>query len=142
MIRILFALIASASLAAAAPIPKESKKTKTLDGVWELKSMEVFGKPGGTPSAQRWKFADGNIVIENTFNAGIQARPPIGFVTDDTAAPKSLDYNTAAPTPRPAVYEVKDDTLKLVMNFRGNERPKSLASDDSTAVYVFQRVKE
>ena len=44
--------------------------------------------------------------------------------------------------PRAAIYEVDGDTLKIMMNMRGAERPKDMKPDDSSVLYVFKRVKE
>ena len=138
------ALLLAASVASAAPVPKEIRKAGKLDGLWEITSMEVFGKPGAIlPQQHCWKIENGTItVVQAVPNAANFRRAPIAIKVDGSATPKSLDYNTGGATPRPAIYEVDGDTLKILMNLRGNERPKEMKSDDSTVLYVFKRVKE
>ena len=137
------ALLLAASVASAAPVPKEIRKAGQLDGLWEIASIEVFGKPGGIPPRQRWKIENGTITVEQiVVNAAVRPRPGIAIKVDDAVTPKSLDYNTGGATPRPAIYEVDGDSLKIMMNLRGAERPKDMKSDDSTVLYVFKRVKE
>ena len=137
------ALLLAASVASAAPVPKEIRKAGKLDGLWEIASIEVFGKPGGIPPRQRWKIENGTITVEQiVVNAAVRTRPAIAIKVDDAVTPKSLDYNTGGATPRPAIYEVDGDSLKIMMSLRGNERPKDMKSDDSTVLYVFKRVKE
>lgn len=138
-----FALLVSVTALLAAPVPKEIRKAGKLDGLWEIASIEVFGKPGGIPPRQRWKIENGTITVEQIVpNAAVRPRPAIAIKVDDAVTPKSLDYNTGGATPRPAIYEVDGDSLKIMMNLRGAERPKGMKSDDSTVLYVFKRVKE
>ena len=137
-----FVLLALGSASSAAPVPKELAKAPTLDGLWEITSMEIFGKPGAIAQKQCWRIGDGKITVEQRVpNAAVRVRPPIAIAVDDSIAPKSLDYNTGGAV-RPAIYEVDGDTLKILMNLQGRERPKALQSDDTTVLYVFKRVKE
>ncbi len=126
----------------AAPVPKELKKSPQLDGFWEVTSLEVFGKPGAITQNQCWRIGDGKITVEQRVpNVAVRVRPPIAIAVDDSVAPKSLDYNTGGAV-RPAIYEIDGDTLKILMNLQGRDRPKAMRSDDTTVLYVFKRVKE
>jgi len=137
-----FVLLALGSGSSAAPVPKELAKGQKLNGLWEVASMEIFGKPGAIVQKQSWRIDDGKITVElRVPNAAVRVRPPIAFAVDDSAAPKSLDYNTGGAM-RPAIYEVDGDTLKILMNLQGRERPKTMRSDETTVLYVFKRVKE
>ena len=135
-------LVALGSTALAAPVPKEVRKADSLDGLWEITSMEVFGQPKAGPK-QRWKIGDGAITVEQIVpNAAARIRPPIRIGVDAGASPKALDYNVQGPVARPAIYEVDGDTLKILMATPGAGRPKAMKSDESTVLYVFKRVKD
>jgi uncharacterized protein (TIGR03067 family) len=142
MIRALSVLLLSAPLASAAPVPKEVKGPSKLDGLWEIAAMEVLGKPREWP-AMRWKIEGEKITILHALPGAAPAVRGIIGIKIDPAAPKSIDYNTAGRgPPRPGLYEVDGDTLKVVLNVSGADRPATMKSDESTVFYTFKRVKE
>ena len=137
------ALLLATTAGLAAPVPKEVRKCDSLNGVWEVTSIEIFGRPGAIPMKQRWKIENNAITVEQSVpNAAARFLPPIAIKVNGAAKPPSLDYNTGAAMPRAAIYEVDGDTLKIMMNMRGAERPKDMKPDDSSVLYVFKRVKE
>lgn len=138
-----FVWLALASTSSAAPVPKEIANAPKLDGLWEVTSLEVLGKPGAIAQNQYWRIGDGQITVEKRVpNAAVRVRPPITFSVDNSAAPKSLDYNTGGVAVRPAIYEIEGDTLKVLMQLQGRDRPRAMKSDETTILYVFKRVKE
>ena len=121
---------------------ERTRETPKLDGLWEVALLEAFGKPGAVSQNQYWRIGDGQITVEQRApNAAVRVRPPIAIAVDDTVAPKYLDYNRSDAI-RPAIYEVDGDTLKILMNIQGRDRPRAMKSDKTTILYVFKRVKE
>ena len=91
--------------------------------------MELLGKPGPIAQNQYWRIGDGKITVEQRApNAAVRVRPPIAIAVDDTVAPKYLDYNRSGAI-RPAICEVDGDTLKILMNIQGRDRPGAMKSD-------------
>ena len=134
-------VLGSASLAA--PVPKELMKRPDIDGLWEVASLEVLGKPGAISQNQYWRIGDGKITVEQRApNAAVRVRPPVSISVDNSADPKTLDYNTGGMAMRPAIYETDGVSLKILMQFQGRDRPKTMKSDETTILYVFKRVKD
>ena len=138
-----FVWFALGSASFAAPVPKELAKAPKLEGLWEVTSLELLGKPGPILQNQYWRIGDGQITVEQRVpNAAVRVRPPIAIAVDNAAAPKTLDYNAGGVAMRPAIYEIEGDTLKILMQLQGRERPRAMKSDETTILYVFKRVKE
>jgi len=143
MMRPLIAVLLLAANASAAPVPKELKKSGSLDGLWEITAMEAFGQPR-VALKQRWRIAGDTITVEQIVpNGAPRIRPHIAIKVDATTRPKSLDYNTGKIALRLAIYEVDGDTLKILMAMtRKAERPKEMKPDETMTMYTFKRVKE
>ncbi len=141
MIRALSVLLLCALSASAAPVPKETKASDKLDGVWEMTSMEVRGTPAAVADV-RWSI-DGDKVTVRSPAFGSSPLGPVGIRVDADALPKAIDYNLSGRGgARPGIYEIAGDTLRVLVSVRGGDRPKAMKSDESTVFYTFKRVKE
>ncbi len=140
-----FAVVAvMAASVSAAPVPKELKKSGSLDGLWEITAMETFGLSQPVVK-QHWRIEGDKITVEQSVpNGAPRVRPAIAIKVDATATPKSLDYNTArVRATRLAIYEVDGDSLRILMAGTGRaERPKEMKPDERMMLYTFKRVKE
>jgi len=116
-------------------MPKDRAK---LQGRWTLSTLEVNGAPA-TPA--------GAIVIEgDRFQvSGMGAEYAGTIETDDASKPKHIDLvfteGPEAGNRNRGIYELKDDTLRICLNMRGQARPAAFESKPGSgnALEVFRR---
>ncbi len=140
--RTLAVWIVVAATAAAAPVPKELKKTdlNRIAGTWALTgSCSAAGKVSPSDGGV-WKFeADGKATIIR--KAGDEAAG-IKFKIDATASPKSFDW--ICPWGEwYGVYELTGDTFTIYI--RSKSDPKGRAAElkpgDGVEMYSFKRIE-
>jgi uncharacterized protein (TIGR03067 family) len=146
------AVVAFASAAVAAPVPKSIKKpAPTLDGTWEVVEYHSNGRKVNSAVTTRWVIDGQTLTIERVNKGGgamIKAAATIAYslVKPEGGADNALDYtityNNGVTPPRinPGVTEVDGDTLKFCYSLAGGERPKDCTPAQGNMVYVFKRV--
>ena len=121
-----------------------AKEAKAMEGKWTPKSAEVAGQK--LPDAQLK-----TITLElgkGTYTVTVGEAVDKGTVkVDATAKPKTLDIvGTDGPNKGKtilAIYEFKDDTLRVCYDLSGKNRPKDFVSSKEQPFFlaVYQRVK-
>ena len=140
--RTLAVLMVIAATSAAAPVPKELKKTdlNRIAGTWALTGSSSAVGTISPPDGSVWKFeADGKATIIR--KAGDEAAG-IKFKIDETASPKSFDW--ICPWGEwYGVYELTGDTITIFI--RGKSDPKGRAAElkpgDGVEMYSFKRIE-
>jgi uncharacterized protein (TIGR03067 family) len=159
----LFALIvtlsAGSGVVAVQTAPETGKaktsKTTELEGVWIVQSMERNGQPrplpnegtiiksganpGPMPKDMRITFQDGQAILKGfvTTSTGNDLR--YAYTVDAAAKPKTLTLKQDADVIA-TVYELTDETLRLVLTRPGVERPSKVSSEGNT-LYVLKKTK-
>jgi uncharacterized protein (TIGR03067 family) len=133
---------------AAADEPKDKDKAAKremakLDGNWEKVSRVADGKevprlPAESPLSLTLKngkftieFKDGKVADDGT------------FTIDPTVDPKSMDMSGRGGNDILAIYELKEDELKICSGPRGKARPTKLESKEGSGYTIdtWKRVK-
>jgi uncharacterized protein (TIGR03067 family) len=117
---------------------------KMLDGTWLPVSGELAGEkyPEATLKMTKLVIKDGKwtVTIGDINDAGT-------FTLDTAKKPNTMDIvGTDGPNKGktiPAVYELKDDTLKICYGLDGKERPKEFKTKEGTKEFllVYKRQK-
>ena len=147
MVRPLLAGVLFATVALAAPVPKDFLKPKPkLDGRWKVTSYETNGRPTTAVSIlnQTWAFDGENLTITRATAPKGAAATKIKVRADVTTKPMAFDYILSAATTRLGVFAVDGDTLTvcLTINTSLGERPTDLDGGTGTLKYTFTRVKD
>ncbi len=142
--RALVSILFSASLAGAAPVPKELKNSNQLEGTWEVVEFRMNGQETEVYKGARWKIGKESIDIE--YPEAIRARYPsvsnkINGI-DTSASPKCLDYTNYLGQDRKAIYDIVGDKMILSIPTETPDRPKVFQADETNLYYTFKRVKE
>ena len=142
--RAIVTILLSASLAGAAPVPKELKNANQLEGTWEVVEFRMNGQETEAYKGARWKIGKESIDIE--YPEAIRARYPsvsnkINGV-DKSASPKCLDYTNYLGQDRKAIYDIVGDKMILSIPTEPPARPKVFQADETNLYYTFKRVKE
>jgi uncharacterized protein (TIGR03067 family) len=144
MVRTLLVAVLTASVVAAAPVPKDFKKAPVLDGRWQVTAYESNGRPLNSPSVlkQTWAFAGEDLTITRT--TSVNATPTkIKVRTDAKTRPMEFDYIFSTGTTRLGVFERTGDTLtiSLAISTTTGTRPTNLDGGTGTLKYTLTRVK-
>ena len=134
---VILILAISAGRLDAAPVPKELKQNETLQGVWKVESLVIFGQP----SAENlyWSIdADGNLVRHSDPVAPANAARSIVLKQDRTA--KDLDFCTRYMTFL-GTYRLRGDTLEFCLAKQGEARPAAIEATPATYLWTLKRVK-
>ena len=140
--RLGFALCVVTALLMGAKAPKE---LETLQGNWQLSSGEMNGKP--LPE----KELKGKITIkgaEYTLTIGDGEKVTGTQKLNTTANPKTIDIQNANGPDKGkthlGIYEVKDDTFRVVFSAVGKPRPTKFEThpDSGEWMHVWKLVKE
>lgn len=141
-----------ASFAVAAPVPKDLKKSVSLDGTWEVVEYHSNGNKVNSTLTIKWVIDGQNLTIERTNPklGGAIARPAgisYSLVKPEGGAANALDYtinyvNGVNPSrSMPGVFEADGDSLKFCWtNATNGERPTKCEPAQGTIMYVFKRV--
>ncbi len=137
MIRALILLAVSASLATAAPVPKELK-APVRAGTWKLLMIHA---PTGVPATAMthcWVIDPND---EVSFRGPQETSDEIRFRLIFDPAAKHCDYKTKSmPAPNQGIYELAGDDLKIAIDFNGGPRPKDFSVAPNVYTYTFRRV--
>ena len=141
IVHLCLAMVVSASLFAADP-PDDSKQ---LQGKW----VPVTAQLGGQPLADAILKSISLKLDKGKYEVFVGEHPDRGTYTTDTAAsPKSITVvGTEGPNQGktfPAIYELKDDTLRICYDLSGAKRPTEFKSETGTKLYLvtYKRKKD
>ncbi len=146
------AAVLLASVAAAAPVPKDlKKKDVSLTGTWEVVEWHSNGNKVNSTVAIKWVIDGQNLTIERQNKGGgligKAANVSYTLVKPEGGAASALDYtinyaNGVNPSrSMPGVFEADGDTLKFCYASAVNgERPDECKAAQGTVMYVFKRV--
>jgi uncharacterized protein (TIGR03067 family) len=126
-----------------APATKNSAPATEIDGEWDLVSAVMDGTPMDQ-SMVKWvkRVTQGN---QSTVTAGPQVMLKVGFTSDTSKSPKTIDYiNLAGANKGKAqagIYEFEGELLKFCVAAPGAARPKKFesAKGDGRALTVWKR---
>ena len=146
------AAVLLASVAVAAPVPKDLKKKEvSLNGSWEVVEWHSNGNKVNSTVAMKWVIDGQTLTIERQNKGGGLIGKPANIsytlVKPDGGAPNALDYtinyaNGLNPCrSMPGVFEVDGDSLKFCYaSLVNGERPAKCEPAQGTVLYVFKRV--
>lgn len=135
---------------AAAPVPK-AIKSAGLDGTWEVTERHSRGRKVVDRYTIRWMIDGEQLTIERSSNGTPgpvpqPVHPPAYKLVRSAAAANALDYTIEYPTggfsTLKGVYDLDGNTLQFCYTTsREGDRPAECGPADTTAYYVFKRVK-
>ena len=123
----------------AAPVPKEVKKERKLEGTWKVTALNSNGQEN-TPGSSYWTIdAEGNLFLHS------EATPPMGNATirfKYDPSTKAVEYTDVSPPNRnyPGLYEISDDVLKISFTLTDQTRPKAVVAGQDLNLWTFKRV--
>jgi uncharacterized protein (TIGR03067 family) len=149
MLRVPAVLLAVASAALAAPVPKAVKaRGKTLEGTWEATSMTMNGRDIIQGNTSVWVIRGDTLVRNSRGPDGslVPSNPnlPIEFKADPDR-PGELDYtdrNGGQANLWRALYEVNGDEFTISFGDLNADRPAELKEGVGVYFYKFKRVEE
>jgi uncharacterized protein (TIGR03067 family) len=119
------------------------KDWKLLNGTWEAVRAVKDGKEQPSKGKATMTFKDGKYTVK----VGDKVAGEGTFNLDPTATPKSLDITPSSGPDKGktglAIYEVKEDSLRLCWAPGGKSRPKAFESKEGSGLFLvtFKRVK-
>ncbi|HZU35873.1 MAG TPA: TIGR03067 domain-containing protein [Gemmataceae bacterium] len=136
-LRALFVLLAAGLLVAADKVKDEgTKKKDDLTGKWTIVTFERGGEKDENSVGNPVTFGDGKVVVkgQNGSHGGT-------YQVHADKTPKQMDFTPSsgdqAGQVHKGIYEVKGDTLKILLVPPDEERPKDFKSKgDSGRMYV------
>ena len=133
-------LLALATSASAAPVPKEVKAAASTVGTWQIVGLDPENPARRIPSNQYWIIdAECGVIFCQSPSPPRGAKPTEIFKFD----PKTgyVDHNLVAGKQRTlfGLYELKDDLLTICLETSGTTRPS--AFEESADIWHLQRVK-
>ena len=135
------ALLLSASALGAAPVPKELLKDFKTEGMWEMVSIDAYGRLLKHKEGLHWSFDDKGFM---TSSAG-PGTPAIKSSLQFTFHPgeRTVEYRTVTGTRIcPGLFKLEGDTLVICCNLKANgERPKAIGTGAENYVWTMKRVK-
>jgi hypothetical protein len=146
MLRAFVAVLLTAAVGVAAPVPKALKKAATLDGRWEAVALRSSGNDFTRSSPWVWDF-DGDKITRHYKqpDGSLQPDGPATLDRPDAKQPNEVDY--LLPSGKESILfrariEVTED--ELVINFANvNEpRPPDMTELKSGYHYRFKRVEK
>lgn len=149
MSRPLLLVLAFASTALAAPVPKAVKaKGKTLEGTWEATSMTMNGRDILPGNSSVWVIR-GDTLVRNTRGPDgtlVPTNPdkPIEFKANPER-PGELDYtdrNGGQANLWRALFEVNGDEFTISFGDLNRDRPAELKEGVGVYFYKFRRIEE
>lgn len=116
-----------AILAQAAGQPAQADRD-VLQGVWVAQSAEREGKPAPLEETKqlRFTFRGDQLLVRGNFKDDREEE--CAFTIDPSSSPRRLDMDITPPKqnqPRPGIYEVKGDELKVCLRISGPQEPPS-----------------
>lgn len=136
----------AASVAVAAPVPKEIKNARPpLDGTWEVVEYHSRGRLMNNATPVKWVIEGEKITILRN-NVAAKTRISYSLEKPDGGADDHLDYVLTYPQAdrekkvNPGVFELDGDTLRFCWSTRG-ERPAECKPDQNNLMYLFKRVE-
>ena len=135
------ALLLSASVLAAAPVPKELLKEFKTEGLWEMVSIDAFGRALKHKEGLHWSFDDKGFMTSSAGpgTAAIKSSLQFTFHPEE----RTVEYRTVNGTRIcPGLFKMEGDTLVICCNLKANgERPKIIGSSTENYVWTMKRVK-
>ena len=138
MRRAVLVVLSFATLAYAAPVPKELKQGAKLEGTWKVESLSTDGQPAGQEGSF-WTIDDAGMLTHHS-----EAKPPakhskITFKYDPGT--KDVDYTIISGSRNyPGVFELRGDTLKICFQLNDQTRPKTVEAGKDLNLWTFKRV--
>lgn len=135
-------LVAATSGIASAATPGDNKADKDrLQGEWITVSGEMNGKPidADLVKNQIYEFRGDMLTTKNNGTTLGAA----SFSLDESKKPKALNVQAGSLGTNPAIYEIKDDELKICMDKPGGTRPTEFKTRPGTSqkLFIFKRKK-
>lgn len=141
-----------ATVALAAPVPKDFVKTAKQDGKWKMTAYEANGRESKSAAilSQTWAIVGENLTVtrEAGGKGGGKGGPGLltmkmKLKTDPKKSPAELDYIQAGGGTRIGVFAVDGDTLTVCLALGPDaERPTNLDGGPGVQKYTFTRVKD
>ncbi len=120
------------------------KDEPKIDGTWLAKSAEISGKKLPKKAVQAIK-----LTLKKGEYEVVAESPDKGTVTYDASAdPKTMDIKGVEGPNKGktslAIYELKDDTLKICYDLSGESRPSEFKTKPDTKLFLvtYERKKE
>jgi uncharacterized protein (TIGR03067 family) len=133
----------------AAPLARGDEATKAKDddkkvqGTWKPVTAELAGKPFPDEVLKTMKL----VVTDGKYTVTVGEQTDEGTVKLDPAKdPKAMDIEgTKGPNKGkmfPAIYELKDDTLRICYDLSGKARPKEFKTKADTQLFLVEYRRE
>jgi uncharacterized protein (TIGR03067 family) len=136
-------LVCLAPVARSADDEKEKKAMAELQGTWVPSSAELDGEKLSDQDIKSIKL----VVTDEKYKVTVGDSVDEGTVTLDISSdPRGMEIKgTKGPNEGktiPAIYEVKDDTLKVCYNLVGKDRPTDFKTKAGSKFYLVTYKKE
>jgi RNA polymerase sigma factor (sigma-70 family) len=125
--------------AAAAPAPSPRADHRRLQGTWRPAQVQYAGHvlPPQAIEDLRLTFAGDQLTLTSNLVNWTES-----FQLGATRTPGEITVHPKRGGPWPGIYEFDGDSLKLCVNYDGNERPTTFTSPPGRNVFYYQLVRE
>ncbi len=141
MMRALAILLLFAPALVAAPVPKELRKELKIEGIWEMVSINSYGREHKFKRGLHWSFDEkGNMTSGGDIGiAPIKSSLQFEFHRDD----KTVEYRFGdGLRVCPGLFEMEGDTLIICCNLKAKgERPKAIGTGPENYVWTMRRAR-
>jgi len=116
-----------------------NKDAKKVLGTWKIETAELGGKPFPDEVAKTITL----VLTADKYTVTVGDKKDEGtWKNDPTKKPRTLDITgTQGPNEGKtflAIYEVKDDTLRICYDLSGKARPKEFKTEPNTALFLVE----
>jgi uncharacterized protein (TIGR03067 family) len=129
----------------AAPVARGDDKedSKKMQSTWKPVSAELAGKPFPDEALKTMKL----VLADGKYTVTVGGQTDEGTVKLDSAkTPRAMDIEgTKGPNKGktiPAIYELKDTTLRICYDLSGKERPKEFKTAADTKLFLVEYKRE
>ena len=136
-------LLSTAAVAQSTEDEKEKKARDELQGTWLPRSAELDGEKLSDQDIKSIKL----VVTDDKYKVTVGDSVDEGTFTLDTSSdPRGMEIKgTSGPNKGktiPAIYELKEDTLKVCYNLEGKDRPTEFKTNAGSKFYLVTYKRE
>jgi uncharacterized protein (TIGR03067 family) len=132
------------ALARGGDAAKAKEDGKKMEGTWNAVKAELAGKPYPEEALKKWKLkiSDGKYTIPD--DDGQEAHATIKLDPSKNPAVMDITWRNGhnAGTTFPAIYELKDDTLRICQDLSCNAHPTEFKTQPKTALFLVEWKRE
>lgn len=137
MVRVTLAVTLFASVALAAPVPKDFAKPPALAGSWRMDSCDTGNGPSTNYPGVTWAFTADRVEFRTPTSGGTSSA---GLAVDPQAKPGQFVMQLNGGTHRAGLYRIDGDRMTLSLSLSAKP-PANLEPGTGTYLYQFTRIK-